>query len=88
MRGTPVAIIKSYLQKRCQIVQVSGTKSNIEKTCLGVPQGSVLGPLLFVIYINDLYFPLLPDRSVYFADDTTRVCSDNLINQLELKSIN
>ena len=59
--------ISSFLGNRTQYVVVNGTKSSEQKVISGVPQGSVIGPLLFVLYINDL-----PDQlecmSLMFAD--------------------
>ena len=64
----------SYLTNRQQFVSVLGFKSHVLSINHGVPSGSVLGPLLFLIYINDLN-QAIPFSSVYhFADDT------NLLN--------
>ena len=61
--------INAFLSDRSQVVLVNGTKSQSAPVISGIPQGSVLGPLLFVIYINDL--PERVDSDVYlFADDT------------------
>ena len=69
--GTPLQLINSYLTDRNQFVQIDNTKSSILHLKTGVPQGSILGPLLFLIYINEF-----PSASNYFsfimyADDTT-----------------
>ena len=53
-RGLLLQLIRSYLTNRLQHTFVNGTKSNLSKVKCGVQQGSTLGPLLFLIYVNDL----------------------------------
>ena len=61
--------IKDFLTGRSQVVQVNGTRSALANVISGIPQGSVLGPLLFVIYINDILDNIESDGLLY-ADDT------------------
>ena len=72
---------RSYLTGRKQSVCINGTCSNNVPIKMGVPQGSVLGPILFLIYINDL--PLFNSlKNLLFADDTTLLASGKNINEL------
>ena len=65
-----IELLKSYLDDRMQYVEINKTKSSLSKISCGVPQGSVLGPLLFLIYINDLPNCCLLRKVHIFADDT------------------
>lgn len=74
IQGTDLKLCKSYLENRKQIVEIKGEKSSEQKIKMGVPQGSILGPLFFLIYINDLTV-CVPQglKMVMFADDITVV---------------
>ena len=71
IRGGALEWFKSYLDHRRQYVIVNGVRSTEKTINYGVPQGSVLGPLLFIIYLNDLPESLTYCKPIIFADDTT-----------------
>ena len=71
IRGKALDWFKSYLDQRRQYVCYGESKSNLLDVEYGVPQGSVLGPLLFILYSNDLSLCLEHSKTIIFADDTT-----------------
>lgn len=70
VRGIALDLFRSYLGGRKQFVEISGEQSGLLKVLRGVPQGSCLGPLLFLVYVNDLSALSLSGRLYLFADDT------------------
>ena len=72
------------LTNRKQHLAMSGQKSDNPLIELGVPQGSVLGPLLFLIYINDLNQALKFSRVHYFADNTNLLLVDNYLKKINI----
>lgn len=83
--GPALSLIQSYLSHRSQAVCVSQNLSNFKTTDKGVPQGSILGPLLFLLYINDLPDCVANSEPFLYADDTTILATDRCINSLTAK---
>lgn len=72
IRGTSLMWLKSYLTNRQPFVQLEERKSTLTQILCGVPQGSILGPKQFLLYINDPRQLSKKLKTVLFADDTTR----------------
>ena len=70
IRGIIIEWFKSYLNDRTQKTKVNGSISEKIEITYGVPQGSILGPLLFLVYINDLHEAVTHSLVHHFADDT------------------
>ena len=82
IRGIANEWFCSYLKKRKQFVSIQNNMSSIKEILTGVPQGSVLGPLLFLIYINDLHKSIRFSKTYHFADDTSIIQSKPLLDIL------
>ena len=70
VRGIVNDWFRSYLSDRSQYVVIASLKSQLKPIKHGVPQASVLGPLLFLLYINDLHLCIKTSETYHFADDT------------------
>ena len=94
IRGKTLRWFESYLSNRTQYVEYNNSKSDTKIITYGVPQGSILGPLLFIIYMND--FSMSSDLlfSILFADDTsvfiegTNFTNISQILNTELENVN
>ena len=84
VRGVSLTLFESYLNNRFQYSIINGSKSKIKKITCGVPQGSTLGPLLFLIYVNDMHLVSQLNLNL-FADDAYFSFSNSSPQLLENK---
>lgn len=82
IRGEPLNLFKSYLIGRKQAVYCNQSYSPLKSIDKGVPQGSVLGPIFFLIYINDIVNVSTNLEFVIYADDTTLLVKDENLDSL------
>ena len=83
IRGISNKLIKDCLKDRQQYVVYNNSESNCRTITCGVPQGSILGPLLFLLYINDMAYISKLLTFILFADDTNILYSNSNIWELE-----
>ena len=84
VRDIALSWFRSYLTDREQYVNVNNCNSTLHKLKYGVPQGSILGPILFILYINDLPQISKIAHHIYFADDANLIISADTCIQLSL----
>ena len=85
IKGIALDWFKNYLFNRKQFCEIDGVRSELNSIVCGVPQGSILGPLLFLLYFNDFEDHVPNSQVVQFADDTVLYCSGKSIAVLEHK---
>ena len=81
-----LTLLRCYLTHRTQKCQLKGIFSNQRKITCGIPQGSILGPLLFIIYINDLPNCLKHTTPIMFADDTSLTAVGETLDEVERRA--
>ena len=79
IRGPSHQPIKSFLERK-QFVSINGVNSDLQHNSFGVPQGSMLGPLLFLIYINDIPNAVLGSTTLFVDDTCLMLNNSNLLN--------
>ena len=87
VRGNALEWFRNYLTNRNQYVMFNNHKSNVGNVHCGVPQGSVLGPLLFIIFINDIAYSSKCLSFFIYADDTNGIMSNRNLQDL-ITSVN
>ena len=86
VRDNELDLLRSYLSGRTQYVHINGCHSSPRTVSAGVPQGSILGPILFLLFINDLPSAALHSTVDIYADGTTHSLSSDETNGLTAMS--
>ena len=85
IRGIALKWFESYLSDRQQFVTINGADSSAQNMAYGVPQGSILGPLLFIIYINDLPNISEVSKFILYADDANILVNGSNVHEVMQK---
>ena len=88
IRGHANSFFQSYLNNRKQFVHCNDVNSDTNEITCGVPQGSILGPTLFLLYVNDMFRCVDVDSLRLFADDTICMTPGKNLNQIMSKMKN
>ena len=83
IRGVANNFFRSHLTNRRQYTVINGIKSDLRTASCGVPEGSVLGPLFFLLYINDLHNSIGCNAARLYADDTALITSNHSFNLVQ-----
>ena len=83
LRGTVLQWFESYLSNRERVVKISNVLSEKKYISWGVPQGSILGPILFLLHIHDIKNSSLILKFFLFADDTSTLLINKNIKEIE-----
>ena len=83
MKKNSVKWLRSFLTKRTQRVKIDDVFPELEKLISGVPQGGILSPLLYIIYVADLQLWLKYVKATTYADDTSTSVSHKLLSKVK-----
>ena len=82
IKGTTYNWFQSFLCGRMQFTQIKDSESSLKTISHSVPQSSVLGPLLFIIFINDMHNSIEHSKMHHYADDTNLLLTDNSLKKI------